>query len=105
MQAAVDDPAAFFECNWTLHRRIAELCRNGPLRGMYLELIDFLEFSIDRVEFSSFAGAAMVAIHRDLVEAIDAGEGSALDAAIEAHRPRAAPVRLASQRLPNSASG
>jgi DNA-binding FadR family transcriptional regulator len=47
----------------------------------------------------------MVAIHRDLVEAIDAGEGSALDAAIEAHRPRAAPVRLASRRMPNSASG
>ncbi len=58
---------------------------------MYLALIDFFEFSIDRAELSDFDGAAMVAIHRDLVEAIDAGEGPKLDAAIEAHQPRAAP--------------
>ena len=42
MEAAMDDPAAFFKCNWALHRRIAELCRNTPLRSMYLTLIDFL---------------------------------------------------------------
>jgi DNA-binding FadR family transcriptional regulator len=87
----VEDSAAFFKCNWALHRRIAEICRNGPLRHMYLALVDFLEFSIDRAELSDFDGAAMVAIHRDLVEAIDAGEGPKLDAAIEAHQPRAAP--------------
>ena len=87
MQASVDDPAAFFKCNWELHRRIAELCRNGPLRSMYLALIDFLEFNVDRAEFSNFDGAAMVAVHRDLVEAIDAGEGPQLDAAVAAHRP------------------
>jgi DNA-binding FadR family transcriptional regulator len=87
MQATVDDPAAFFKCNWALHRRIAELCRNGPLRSMYLALIDFLEFSIQQAELSDFDGRAMIAVHRDLVEAIDAGEGPQLDAAIEAHRP------------------
>ncbi|MBV8218070.1 MAG: FadR family transcriptional regulator [Solirubrobacterales bacterium] len=31
MEAARDDPAAFFKANWVLHRRIAQLCRNGPL--------------------------------------------------------------------------
>jgi GntR family transcriptional regulator, transcriptional repressor for pyruvate dehydrogenase complex len=87
MQAAVDDPTAFFKCNWALHRRIAQLCRNGPLRGMYLALIDFLEMSIDHAEFSRFDGPAMVDVHRALVEAIDAGEGPHLDAAIDAHRP------------------
>jgi GntR family transcriptional regulator, transcriptional repressor for pyruvate dehydrogenase complex len=87
MQKAVDDPAAFFECNWAFHRRIARLCRNGPLRSMYLALIDFLEMSIDRAELSDFDGPAMVAVHRDLVKAIDAGEGPHLDAAIEAHYP------------------
>ena len=97
MEASVDDSAAFFKCNWALHRRIAEMCRNGPLRHMYLALIDFLEFSIDRAELSDFDGAAIVAIHRDLVEAIDAGEGPRLDAAIEAHQPRAAP-RASSRR-------
>jgi DNA-binding FadR family transcriptional regulator len=91
MQASVDDPAAFFKCNWELHRRIAELCRNAPLRSMYLALIDFLEFSIDRAELSDFNGAAMVAVHRDLVEAIDAGEGPQLDAAVAAHQPTTTP--------------
>jgi DNA-binding FadR family transcriptional regulator len=87
MQSSLDDPAALFECNWTLHRRIAELCRSGPLRSMYLALIDFLEYNIGQAELSVFDGAAMVAVHRDLVKAIDAGEGPQLDAAIEAHRP------------------
>jgi GntR family transcriptional repressor for pyruvate dehydrogenase complex len=104
MHASVDDPAAFFKCNWALHRRIAELCRNGPLRSMYLALIDFLEFSIDRAEFSDFDGAAMIAVHRDLVEAIDAGEGPRLDAAIAAHQPTSAP-REASRRTPKRTSG
>lgn len=87
MQAAVDDPTAFFKCNWALHRRIAALCRNGPLRSMYLALIDFLEMSIDQAELSDFDGPAMVGVHRDLVKAIDAGEGPHLDAAIAAHEP------------------
>src|SRR5690348_10196499 len=51
MDAAKDDPPAFFKCNWALHRRIAELCRNSPLRSMYLALIDFLEYSVDHAEF------------------------------------------------------
>ncbi len=89
MQAVKDDPAAFFKCNWALHRRIAELCRNSPLRSMYLALLDFLEYSIDHAEFARFDGEAMVAVHRDLVKAIDLGEGPELDAAIEAHAPTA----------------
>jgi DNA-binding FadR family transcriptional regulator len=105
MEESVDDPAAFFKCNWALHRRIAELCRNGPLRSMYLVLIDFLEFSIDRAELSGFDGAAMVAVHRDLVDAIDAGEGPELEAAIEAHEPTPAPPRLSSKRMAKTAAG
>ena len=87
MEAAENDPAAFFKANWALHRRIAELCRNAPLQSMYTALLDFLEFSIDRAEFAHFNGKGMVAVHRDLVSAIDAGEGPQLDAAIAAHQP------------------
>lgn len=94
MEAAEDDPAAFFKCNWALHRRIAELCRNTPLRSMYLALIDFLEYSIDRAEFARFDGEGLVDVHRDLVEAIDRGEGPELDAAIEAHLPTSDHDRL-----------
>lgn len=87
MEAAKGDPAAFFKCNWALHRRIAELCRNTPLRSMYLALIDFLEYSVDHAEFAEFDGEAMVAVHRNLVAAIDRGEGPELYAAIDAHAP------------------
>jgi GntR family transcriptional regulator, transcriptional repressor for pyruvate dehydrogenase complex len=105
MQASADDPAAFFKCNWALHRRIAELCRNAPLRSMYLALIDFLEFSIDRAEFSDFDGPAMIAVHRDLVDAIDAGEGPQLDAAIAAHQPRVARTRDSRRRVRGAVRG
>jgi DNA-binding FadR family transcriptional regulator len=90
MQLAKTDPAVFFKCNWALHRRIAELCRNTPLRRMYLALIDFLEYSVDDAEFARFDAEGMVEVHRHLVEAIDGGEGPQLDAAIEAHQPTAA---------------
>jgi DNA-binding FadR family transcriptional regulator len=99
MEAAKDDPAAFFKCNWDLHRRIAQLCRNSPLRSMYLALIDFLEYSIDHAEFAVFDGDAMVAVHRNLIKAIDQGEGAALDAAIEAHAPTGDQDRLSIRPL------
>ncbi len=99
MEAARDDPAAFFKCNWALHRRIAQLCRNGPLRGMYPALIDFLEMSVDHAEFSGFDGEAIVAVHRDLVKAIDGGEGPQLDAAIQAHQPTTNRTRLSVKRV------
>jgi DNA-binding FadR family transcriptional regulator len=100
METAKDDPAAFFKCNWALHRRIAELCRNTPLRSMYLALIDFLEQSIDHAEFARFDGDGMVAVHRDLIRAIDGGEGPALDAAVAAHQPTTNQSRLRLRRVP-----
>jgi DNA-binding FadR family transcriptional regulator len=87
MSRSLEDPAAFFKANWALHRRIAKLCRNAPLRSMYLTLIDFLEASIDHAAFAGFDGEAMMEVHRDLVAAIDAGEGPHLEAAVEAHQP------------------
>ena len=101
MDAVQDEPAAFFKCNWALHRRIAELCRNNPLRSMYLALIDFLEYSVDHAEFARFDGEAMVEVHRELVEAIDEGEGRRLDAAVEAQQPTTDRTRLSINRLRN----
>jgi DNA-binding FadR family transcriptional regulator len=100
MEAVKDDPAAFFKCNWALHRRIAALSRNTPLRSMYLTLIDFLEHGVDEAEFARFDGDAMVAVHRDLVEAIDGGEGPGLDAAIRAHQPTSHRTRPSVKSLP-----
>lgn len=94
MERAVDDPVAFFKANWALHRRIAQLCRNAPLRNMYLALIDFLALSVERARFAHFDGEGLLEVHRDLIDAIDRGEGPELDAAIRAHQPTTDQVRL-----------
>jgi DNA-binding FadR family transcriptional regulator len=87
MEAAVDDARRFFALNWALHRRIAMLCQNPPLRVIYLSLIDFLETTMSEAEFVDFDGESLLDLHRNLVAAIGAGEGPELDAAVAAHRP------------------
>jgi DNA-binding FadR family transcriptional regulator len=87
MGRCTHDPPGFFDANWELHRRIAKLCGNTPVRGIYLTMIDFLQETVDHAEFAEFDGEAMLAVHRDLVDAIDAGEGPRLDAAVAAHQP------------------
>jgi DNA-binding FadR family transcriptional regulator len=87
MHQTVATPAEFFQANWALHRQIAKLCGNMPVRGIYLTMIDFLEETVDHARFPEFDGEAMFVVHRDLVAAIDAGEGPHLDAAVAAHQP------------------
>jgi DNA-binding FadR family transcriptional regulator len=87
MDDHVDDPAGYFKLNWALHRRIAALCRNAPLRSIYLTLLDYLETSLDHAEYGAFDGEASVAIHRELVAAIDEGPGKRLDRALVKHSP------------------
>jgi len=87
MSGHADDPAGYFKLNWALHRRIASLCRNAPLRSIYLTLLDYLEASLDRAEYGPFDGEASVAVHRELVEAIDEGPGRRLDRALAKHSP------------------
>ena len=82
-----DDPRGFFQTNWRLHRRIARLCRNVPLRSMYLTLLDVLEPIVDRAAHGEFDGPGHLRVHRDLVAAIDRGEGRELHEALERHRP------------------
>jgi DNA-binding FadR family transcriptional regulator len=87
MESAKDDPRRFFAVNWALHRQLGAICRNGPLRAMYLSLIDFLESIMGGAEFVGFDGDSLVAIHRELVAAIEAGDGPRLERAVAAHRP------------------
>jgi DNA-binding FadR family transcriptional regulator len=87
MESATDDPRRFFAVNWTLHRQLGAICRNGPLRAMYLSLIDFLESTQAGAEFVGFDGDQLVTIHRELVAAIAAGEGPRLERAVARHRP------------------
>src|SRR3954447_21507981 len=85
MERHADDPRAYLELNWGLHRRIAKMCRNAPLHSIYLTLIDFLEDGLDLGDLTEFDGHADVDVHRELVAAIDAGPGPRLEAAIERH--------------------
>ena len=93
MEASLDDPVAMFDANWALHRRIASLCRNAPMRSVYMSLMDFLEGSTQEAEIGDFDAQAVLRVHRDLVEAIDAGPGPHLDAAVERHRPTQSVMR------------
>jgi DNA-binding FadR family transcriptional regulator len=87
MDDAAGDPAAYFRHNWELHRRIAVLGGNAPLRGIYLTLVGSLETALEGAVFDVFDGPASVAVHRELVEAIARGPGPRLEAAIAAHAP------------------
>jgi DNA-binding FadR family transcriptional regulator len=87
MERHLGDPAAYFKCNWELHRRIAALTANTPLRSIYLTLTEGLESMLEHSQIDEFDGPTYVAIHRELVDAIAAGPGPRLEAAIAAHTP------------------
>lgn len=87
MEAKLDDPRAYLALNYKLHRRIARLCTNAPLHRLYLTLLDFMEEGMERAEVDEFHGEAHLAEHRELIAAIDAGEGKRLEAAISRQSP------------------
>ena len=47
MELQIGDPVAYFKSNWDLHRRIAVLTRNRPLRSIYLTMTEGLEAMLD----------------------------------------------------------
>jgi DNA-binding FadR family transcriptional regulator len=89
MEMHTEEPREYLRCNWALHRRIAKICRNVPLSSIYLTLLDFLEEGLDDVGEELFDGGQNLQIHRELVDAIDSGDSSRLEAAIERHAPTA----------------
>jgi DNA-binding FadR family transcriptional regulator len=92
MEQHVDDPEAYFRCNWELHRRLARMTPNAALRSIYLTLIEYLEAMLAQAVIDEFDGPANVAIHRELVAAVAAGPGPRLEAAIAAHTPLPPPA-------------
>jgi DNA-binding FadR family transcriptional regulator len=85
MEKVLDDPMAYIRRTLDLHRRIAKICRNVPLRSIYLTMLDFLEDAAERAEYDTFDALDHLARHRELVEAIAEGPGERLEKAIEAH--------------------
>jgi DNA-binding FadR family transcriptional regulator len=87
MARQVDDPREYLRLNYRLHRRIAKLCTNRALHGIYVMLLDSMETSLQSAAVDDFDTAGHLADHRELIAAIDAGEGERLEAAIARQSP------------------
>jgi DNA-binding FadR family transcriptional regulator len=90
MQKQTDNPAAFLRLNWDLHRRMAKMGANAPLKSVYLTLLDFVDDGLADVASDEFFDAEKnLAIHEELVEAVIDGDPKRLAKAIERHTPMA----------------
>jgi len=105
MAASTADPPSYLRQNWVLHRRIAEMCDNAVLGGIYIALLDFLASQVRDVELDaqhSRVNADNLALHRQLVTAIASGDPQRARAAAHAHAPlvRVAPGPTSRQDEP-----
>jgi len=90
MEEQTGEPAEFLRLNWDLHRRMAEMGANAPLKTLYLTLLDFVQDGLEDVRGDEFFDAEdNLAVHRELVEAVIEGDGRRLARAIEKHTPMA----------------
>jgi DNA-binding FadR family transcriptional regulator len=89
MEAATE-PAEFLRLNWDLHRRMAKMGGNAPLKTLYLTLLDFVQDGLEDVRGDEFFDAeGNLLVHRELVEAVIDGDPQRLARAIEQHTPMA----------------
>jgi DNA-binding FadR family transcriptional regulator len=93
-----EDPRAYFAANWALHRQIAVLCANAPLRSIYVAVLAFLETSVNQAEIGEFDFAGFARVHADLVDAIDSGDTKRVERAVARHRPTQEMIRAAGSR-------
>ncbi len=92
VEAALDDHDAFIRSIWTLHEQIAAITPNEMLRAMYLAMMHVIGEHADRavsdaarVEQAEGYRAHRLAVHRELVDAIDAGDVARASTAVAAH--------------------
>ena len=74
---------------WDLHRRIAEISPNAVLKAIYLNLVDYVQRDLGEVIHEAGFGlndARRLQIHRDLVDAVAAGDVRLADKANARHR-------------------
>lgn len=86
MARQIGEPPVYMSSTYSLHRRMAKLCHNGPLHTIYLLLLDVLEDTMLHADFGGFDGEGHLADHRALVAAIVSGDPDSLAAAVERHR-------------------
>jgi DNA-binding FadR family transcriptional regulator len=88
MSRNLDDISQFVSLNWDLHTRIAAISPNAVLRGIYVGLYEFVN-QVSLVSPQPRDADYMqqrMKVHRELVDAILAGDVAAAQQAAEAHR-------------------
>jgi DNA-binding FadR family transcriptional regulator len=79
----------FMRANWALHERIAAISPNGMARAVYTSTLGHLNAAFSRFDEADPASARYRTdrhqIHVDLVEAVAAGDESAVRAAVDRH--------------------
>lgn len=85
MAGHLDQPLAYVRLNTAFHRRIAALSRNAPLRSLYLALLDFYEDDLSGEDLPPVLNSGNVEVHRQLVDALERGEDTAVEAAVLRH--------------------
>jgi DNA-binding FadR family transcriptional regulator len=71
-----------------LHRRIAKLSPNAPLRSMYVTLLDFFENDLAAENLPPAVHPDNIDVHRQLVDAIEQSDTPELERAIRRHDSR-----------------
>jgi DNA-binding FadR family transcriptional regulator len=85
MESSLDKPLAYVRYNTAFHRGVAKLTGNAPLRSLYLTLLDFFEHDLAQGLLPPEVGSHNLDVHRQLIDAIAAGEGPGLEAAMARH--------------------
>ncbi|MBF6196255.1 FCD domain-containing protein [Nocardia implantans] len=87
---AAGDPEGFIRGVWNLHRRIVAIVPNQVLRATYLGLEEYIEHHATRASRSREADnaeyfAQRIAVHEELIRAIESGDPARARAAAVAH--------------------
>lgn len=96
IEAAIDDHDAFIREIWHLHELIAAITPNAMLRAMYLAMLQLIDEHAERAtatdqgDDSSAYRAHRLAVHRELVDAIESRDPERASRAIAAHSAEAA---------------
>lgn len=90
MSGALDDPAAFFSANWSLHRKFASIAPNTILSNMYLTALELAESQLEGVDSDATfpkTSPGNVEVHRELVAAIESRDPKRIRRAVKLHDP------------------
>lgn len=85
MEKAVDDHIEYLRRDWALHRRLALISPNAPLKSVYFTLLDFQEQALESSPPGEFDRRGNLALHRMLIDAVDSRDPKALSDALRRH--------------------